>query len=425
MAKNKFLTKLAAILGLLICSFAGLPVMAGTGALCSSVFSRNVSAQANGAITLHFYDEAGRPADNLNSLLSLLNENHPGIQIDFGNGLTLDIASVVAKGGSSFFATTTDGRFVKVFVNSLINAERGANLQVSYFSAEGFAQSQRELEADGVRVVGIKESHLPYFIEVERLPLKYTLQEFKYIANKLSLREQHEAEERLVEWAKSTWRYQSIGDFNDSQIGYTGSEWVLFDFGNRNERVLDLRQSGNIFDPINDQGLAYNVVDPELYRRIERAIRDERLRNLAARHTALSAEPWISRPAKWLPGPPNRSSYLFRREISSARLIGAKLSISPNLLRKSDLKALIKTPVTGEQTWYGIPYTVKKIKRVGDDSVLFKISFASGKTGWLEVATQIREAADEFKVGTLLKKAGYGKSEWSASGPDYVLVIEP
>ena len=415
--KSHFVTGLRLSLFLMLMS----PLQFVQGApFCAAVFSKSSIKSATSGQVLRFYDKDGKPASNYRQLVQRLKNNPLGTRLDFGQGGQLIVKNFVTEGGTSFFIETTDGRFIKVFLSDLMEASlHPFDMQSEvYVGAEDFALIQRELKKQGVHVVALKEgrSRLPYYVELEKLPLKFTLGEFIGEQIKLSGKEKILVEERLIDWARTTWAYAWIGDFNPSQLGYTNDGWVLFDFGGKNRRIADLRQLGNTFSPVNFEIDNVKMVGDELYAKIENAIREERESRLEDR-----AAKEFSKHEAWFRRHGNESDdFLLKDEIGSSDLIGKTSTFIGANLAKSDRRLIEKA---GGLSKNGkAKYRIKKIKTAGVDSVVFKIEFDVGIKGLLEVSTDSDFSVR--KLGRGLEELGYSKSDWSAQGPDYILVVK-
>lgn len=89
----------------------------------------------------------------------------------------------------------------------------------------------QRLRNSGIAVVNVnaRESDPTEYLVVERLDLRFTLEEF--LSGKQDAHpEAARAREALVDFGASTWRLAAIGDFRPDQVGWDGTRWVLFDF---------------------------------------------------------------------------------------------------------------------------------------------------------------------------------------------------
>ncbi|MBC7420633.1 MAG: hypothetical protein H7328_07890 [Bdellovibrio sp.] len=125
---------------------------------------------------------------------------------------------------------------------------------------EGFIDLQEELKEVGIRVVEIdhERTRSPDFIIVKEEKFLFNGDEFFSKINKpeklgLSPAERNDIYIKFLEFVDKTWMYESISDVTPRQIGYNGSEWVLFDFyGSHSlpfhKPLLSIKSKNHVFE---------------------------------------------------------------------------------------------------------------------------------------------------------------------------------
>jgi hypothetical protein len=138
----------------------------------------------------------------------------------------------------------------------------------------------------------ISEKNIPFQkIVLKRDPLQFTLYGYLHEAagDHLSQDQKNEIEEKLVQFARKTWRYKRICDFRIDQMAYTQrGQWVLIDMSDSSSEMpqdllFKMKDKGNAFSPVPymtedlHNKLAYsNVVPKALYAKIDEAVQAER-----------------------------------------------------------------------------------------------------------------------------------------------------
>lgn len=104
-------------------------------------------------------------------------------------------------------------------------------------SIKGFIKLQKELKSEGIRVVDIDHSRSepPYAIFVRKENFRFKGDQFfhyqkngwpdSFTPELIQL-----AEKKFKQFMLKTWRYIDISDVTPRQMGFNGTEWVLFDF---------------------------------------------------------------------------------------------------------------------------------------------------------------------------------------------------
>lgn len=363
---------------------------------------------------VRLFDDKSNAVNDYREALRRLTTAAPGTVIDFGRGESFVFKKFLGAGETTFVVETMDGKALRIPLLP----------EYSGFINE-FYELQGALFANGVRVIGLDRelSRPPRFLVVAKEEFQYTLADFLENRNlygqelNSTAKERAKVLEKLKDFARTTWRFDFIGDFNETQLGYNGNEWILFDFAHNVYPVKNAQQRRNIFSPQVFDDHIHETVPQEIYKELEKVILAER-RKMADEIANSSQQklPWIQR--KTL-GSERMLSYLISGEVSSQSLIGNKLEVSLRNMRESARKR-----VNTMRGWNYADFRIEKILKADEDSVLYQVRFHEGPQGLLEISTTVLKKKDEDSAGHLLKKAGYKKSDWDANGPDYALVLK-
>jgi hypothetical protein len=143
-----------------------------------------------------------------------------------------------------------------------------------------YLEAYKRLREAGVPVPRIfLELSLPgEYLVTERIDVRFTLEELLEGRAAVSLSEKPGIYAKLVEFARSTWRFARVGDLAPYNIAWDGSRWIALDFGNSFKRF--------VFAP--DEHVLQGIGLPDhVARRIDKAVREERVKadpSLCARY---------------------------------------------------------------------------------------------------------------------------------------------
>ncbi|MBS1982813.1 MAG: hypothetical protein JST16_01465, partial [Bdellovibrionales bacterium] len=233
----------------------------------------------------------------------------PGDKLDFGDGHVFEVRGYLdrRRSGSNRILDIGNGRALRIPTSSGEGMGFFGGKDHRYDeSISSYLELYAELSANHVPIIKVypEESVSPRFVVMKKEDFPFTLASFAKGQGlqgeklKLSPKERARLEDQLVEFARHTWMYTRIGDFRPDQIAYNGKEWVLFDFGTQGaiqHRPLDrLKSREHSFSNLayEDEG-GYDstfkvIADTKLLRRVNRAIREERL-------AQKQAQPWFQR----------------------------------------------------------------------------------------------------------------------------------
>jgi hypothetical protein len=241
-----------------------------------------VPAPARKPIVL--FEQMGRSTNEAYN--EIVDKLKAGDVIQFGDGSQNTIREILGEGHGNITRVfeDTNGEIVRI---PLRDTER----ELGDFNS--FREENELLKAAGVPVVDmITEKNIPFQkIVLKRDPFQFRLSDYLNhdTGVKLTKAQQNEIEDKLLEFARKTWRYKRICDFRPEQMAFTKKgEWVLFDMSRASgeiheELLFDLKGKGNVFSPapyvamgLKDEIRFEDVVPKKLYGKIEDAIREER-----------------------------------------------------------------------------------------------------------------------------------------------------
>lgn len=365
----------------------------------------------------------GAPAQNYGYLLSRLKYAAPGTVLDFGDGDTLTFSRYINSGGTHVIIENDEGLAIRIPIY---------NPQAHWGTDPlSFVTAHADLESAGIKVVGLnlQKSRPPKFLAVDRLKILFTLEDLKYEDQRLQLTraERSLAIKRLIDFARSTWSYESLGDFNETQLGFDGNQWVLFDIAEPNLRIKNIHQSRHVFSPINyGEGYVHHLVSPEIQKKIDSAILNERAEQLEKGQVKFSKNDWFERD-----GSTHGMADVFfatdEEEISAGN--HRERFIYGSYLQKWARKNLkfYEAQYEGSNL---MSFRVQKILQVSDETVLYSVVVAvnPGKSmkGYIEVQLSLGKGKKSLFQSSfpLLTKRGFKQNDLDAIGPDYVLVLD-
>ena len=396
--------------------------MASAAPACRSLFSGNS--------VLSLYEKSGSAPKNYATTLENLSKAKPGTKFSFLPGENFTLKQYLGEGETTVIVETMEGQTLRIPKVDLRTSNN--TLHTSFIN--DFIKSSQELAAAGVRVpeVDMKTSRPPRFLVVQKEDIyfptksgeKIALTLDKFLSEKVrkelnfTAKDTEAIFEKLIDFAKSTWRFSFIGDFNESQLAYNGHEWVLIDFARDNAKAVSANQRKNTFSPQKYEDHTHEILPPKLYAKVEEAVVQERKKQFEALAKNTEPQVWFQRPTV---EPKSAHRYLFVSETGLNGLIGSKYSLARSNLSKSANKKLKATD--GVSKVYA-EYQITKLVKQGKDSTVFAVKFYHGEKGFIEVSYSVLDKKEEYSAGKALKKMGYSKSDFGYEGADYVLVLE-
>lgn len=417
MREHTFLNKLALVVFIVAAS----PAMANQ--TCRDLFAGPAIPPDGGAeLVLYLkYSESDLKAilsDSPNAVpplffrdLDSLRNAPRGTKLDFGDGDVFYLDKFLGEGGTTKIVRVTTGQVLRIY-----NHNPGANPGSSLTK---FVKLQQELERAGVPVVRIdlENSRLPKFLVVEEKKIRYTLESFLNHANDLPSDERRLALERLHDFARKTWAFTYIGDFNGSQMGYDGHEWFLFDVGSTHRHLQNHGELQTTFSTSVDADGTIRHVPEDLEKSLEAVIHEERESQFASGQFKDLA-------------PLFKRDGLGEKDYRGLFAGDQELRISmPPITRKllTDFgKSLFKRPkwTTNDD----LELKLGSHARTGKKSVIYTARVSSsGLDKRIKTLIEVRlkiDGKDDLFAGKmpLLKSMGYGKKDILVIGPDYVIV---
>jgi hypothetical protein len=372
--------------------------------------------------SVNFYPNKVKAPD-YDSLIKGLKSLQAGTILDFGGGDRFVFEEYVGAGGTTVIVKIDDGSLLRIPKLNL-DANPGTD-------AFGFVKGHQTLKEAGISVVGldIERSRPPKFLVVENLHFQMTLEDLKYDRVNVPKNEADRAFviERLLEFARSTWKFRYWGDFNETQLAFDGKKWILFDIATPIIEVDNLSQSNHIFSPLNfGDGYVHRFVAQDLQKAIDQAISKERERRKKIGQDQEPDSIWFKRPHI---GGNDVDFYFISEEQGISGLKGSEKYLHKSFLRKSGKRVLNFRDADYEGSRL-IQMRVGKLVAVGNTTALFAVTlgdYGSGKRveGYIEVLQNFKAAKDAFAESfPLLKKRGFKHEDLAAIGTDYVLVVD-
>lgn len=398
--------------------------LAAAAPACRSLFSDNS--------VLSLFAKSGAVAPRYESFLTQLSKAKPGTKFSFLPGEEFTLKQYLGEGETTVIVETMEGKTLRIPKVDLRSSATNRRIHTEFI--ESYLKSSQELSAAGVRVaeVDLAASRPPRFLVVQKEDIYFPTRSGEKIA--LTLEKFLSAEtrkelnfsakdvevifEKLIDFAKNTWRFSFIGDFNETQLAYNGHEWVLIDFARDNTKAVSANQRKNIFSPQKYEDHIHEILPAKLYARVEEAIIKERQRQFESLGKNAEPQVWFQRPTV---APKASYKYLFTSETGLSGLIGSKFSLGRSNVSKSANK---KIKVTDGVSKIYIEYQITKLVKQGKDSAIFAVKFYNGEKGFIEVSYSVLDKKDEYSAGKGLKKMGYSKSDFAFEGADYVLVVD-
>lgn len=176
------------------------------------------------------FEARGKPVawETYNDIVEKLG---PGDTIQFSDGKRFEVREILGGRAQNLVIDIGDGRVLRIPSRVLpMRAMSGGTLSIALFF-KGYL----ELKAAGVRVARVfeEESLPPEYVVEEKVPVEFLLSQFEKGEIPLDPERRKLVEDKLVEFAKATWLYETIGDFDGTQLAWTGSEWVLIDWNDQ------------------------------------------------------------------------------------------------------------------------------------------------------------------------------------------------
>ena len=331
-----------------------------------------------------------------------------GTPLDFGEGDRFTFQKLLGEGATTKIVKTQEGPVLRIS-KRVPDAYPGTDLN-------GFNRLQGELEAAGVPIVKVDREHsrLPKFLIVEEKKILGTLYHYLHPNFKGATEAERKfALSKLDDFARKTWGFSYIGDFNPSQLGFDGKEWFLFDVGMVNSPISHPRQKQTVFSSWVDEGDTLRTVPAEMEDHLVKIIREER-----ERHQEFATRPWFTR-VKYA----GDHKLLVNNE-STGLVLNHNIPylIETEFLTKRGRKKLLGKSPTGQLR--EIRLKAQNLLRTGEKSALYEVTVGK-KQALLEVRLEIDKKKDLFSGKMpLLKKEGYSEDDLIAIGPDFVLLLK-
>jgi hypothetical protein len=245
--------------------------------------------------------QGNQPVKNFNQVLESI---RPGDQIKFGDGTIFKIQAITSEGISRIY-DLGDGWLLRVPGYEY----KGFHYPDGISFVRDFQKMQPELKKNKVPIVevDVDRSVPDQAVVVKKEKVLFSLEDYLQGLDhnkehlKLSDSEKKETEKKLVQFARKTWMYKYIGDFDPRQLVYNGDEWLLLDVGVANGKsnsqlVENLKEDQNTFTHFSTEAIqdgksgkpakAFKGIYRDLYKsrrearriyeKIDDAIRDER-----------------------------------------------------------------------------------------------------------------------------------------------------
>jgi hypothetical protein len=278
----------------LLCNFSCLaPCYAS--AICDELLSQVGEPKV---VTLF---QGEQPVKNFNDVLETI---RPGDQLKFGDGTVFKVRALLSEGVSRIY-DLGDGWLLRIPGYE----HKGFGIADGIPFIRDFQKMQAELKKNGIPIVEVDENRsVPdQAVVVKKEKVLFTLEEYLGGIDhdkeelELSSSEKDEIEKKAIQFARKTWMYSYIGDFDPSQLIYNGKDWLLLDVGVNNgvfnsKLIKNLKEDRNAFThfsteaiqegnlekaPKNLKGIYRDLYKSRrkariLYEEINDAVRDER-----------------------------------------------------------------------------------------------------------------------------------------------------
>ncbi|MFN3455174.1 MAG: hypothetical protein ACK41T_09470 [Pseudobdellovibrio sp.] len=393
---------------------------------CFNLFEDKISKPSSSQILLSIqkasvalYNDAQPIVNYQETLSKIINTLKLGktVEIIFPNNRSVEVRNFLGNGETTFVFETTDGYALRVPIEYelSINTDHKNPILTTWF-IDDYIKLQNELSLNNIKVpkIFLDKSLIPYFLITEKIDVKFLLVDYiqNYNTNMINEKDKKIIDEQLLKFARSTWMYKNIGDFNGEQVAFNGYEWVLFDFANKNTLIEHQLQIQNTFTPTRFEQYTHHYVTKELYKKISKAIRDERHKKaylLRQNKTFYNAKTWIQRKTK-------NSGFTLTHEISVFNLVNSKFDLFRINFKKND--ELDKT--LRHNSLISIKFD--RFLNVNKKTALYEVTLENKIKAMAEIALN-----DENPDGSdfnFLKKLGYSKNDLIYSSYDLKIVLK-
>jgi len=219
-------------------------ISTATAVRCEGVFANVASVARSGTVRVLF----GKNQKPIKNYAEVLFATKPGDVLRFGDGEEFVVQKMLGFGETTIIFDIGDGWALRVpMYNGKQYVSYGSNTQ-STTLLNDFINSYVGLKAAGIPVVemDLTRSRHNKFAVVKKVDIKFMLSDMN--SQNLSKKEREEIRKKLVEFAAKFWPVQYIGDFAPRQIAYTGTEWILLDYGVITKYISKFSNKRHIFE---------------------------------------------------------------------------------------------------------------------------------------------------------------------------------
>lgn len=233
----------------------------------------------------------------------------PNDQLRFTNGKVFRVKGALGKGNTTLVIETEEGLALRVPLRAGAFMDPISYEETPYSDfINKYRIGSRRLQRMGIEMPRIIDSLPSEYVLVEKVAVKFRLDQLLQGEVSLSRAELEEALSKLKSWAKQLWTVTYIGDFNESQVVYDGKRWILVDTTDGHHSVKSFMRRNKMTEIpwehafISEWGerptpnAVFNEAEiDKLYSDLSRVIFEERVSHIAPR-----------------PGNPGRCDALFR-----------------------------------------------------------------------------------------------------------------
>lgn len=323
----------------------------------------------------------------------------------------------LGNGETTFVFETTDGYALRVPIEYelSINTDHKNPILTTWF-IDDYIKLQNELSLNNIKVpkIFLDKSLIPYFLITEKIDVKFLLVDYirNYNTDVINEKNKKNIDEQLLKFAKSTWMYKNIGDFNGEQVAFNVYEWILFDFANKNTLIEHQLQIQNTFTPTRFEQYTHHYVTKELYKKISDAIMNERHKKahlLKQSKNFYNTKTWIQRQN-------NKSDLTITHELSVFKLLNSKFDLFRINFKKNDeLEKVLRSNSL-------ISIKFNRVLTTNKKTVLYEVTLENKLKARAEIAMNDKNThGSDFKF---LKNLSYSKNDLIYNSSDLKIVLK-